>query len=86
MQVKNITQRFQAFVRDLQETFWGDFQGQMQQRLKEVLEKDAELQMASGSGRAHSTGAGDTGILSEQMMKEVENSVPGESSSQRLFL
>lgn len=50
MRVKNITQRFQAFVRDLQESFWGDFQGQMQRRLKEVLEKDAEQQMAEYLG------------------------------------
>jgi putative transposase len=28
MRVKNITQRFEGFVRDLQESFWGDFQGQ----------------------------------------------------------
>jgi hypothetical protein len=27
MRVKNTTQRFQVFVRDLQESFWGDFQG-----------------------------------------------------------
>ncbi|HEV2305032.1 MAG TPA: IS256 family transposase [Candidatus Acidoferrales bacterium] len=45
MRVKNITQRFEGFVRDLQESFWGDFQGQTRQRLKELLEKDAEQQM-----------------------------------------
>ena len=50
MRVKNITQRFQAFVQDLQESFWGDFQGQMRRRLKEVLEKDAEQQMAEYLG------------------------------------
>jgi len=27
MRVKNITQRFEGFVQDLQESFWGDFQG-----------------------------------------------------------
>jgi hypothetical protein len=43
MRVKNITQRF---VQNLQESFWGDFQGQTRQRLKEVLEKDAQQQMA----------------------------------------
>ena len=50
MRVKNITQRFQAFVQNLQESFWGDFQGQMRRRLKEVLEKDAEQQMAEYLG------------------------------------
>jgi hypothetical protein len=50
MRVKNITQRFEAFVQSLQESFWGDFQGQTRQRLKEVLEKDAEQQMADYLG------------------------------------
>jgi putative transposase len=50
MRIKNITQRFQAFVENLQESFWGDFQGQTRQRLKELLEKDAEQQMAEYLG------------------------------------
>lgn len=50
MRVKNSTQRFEGFVRDLQESFWGDFQGQTRQRLKELLEKDAEQQMAEYLG------------------------------------
>jgi putative transposase len=50
MRVKNITQRFEGFVRNLQESFWGDFQGQTRQRLKELLEKDAEQQMAEYLG------------------------------------
>jgi putative transposase len=50
MRVKNITQRFEAFVQNLQESFWGDFQGQMRCRLKELLEKDAEQQMAEYLG------------------------------------
>ncbi len=50
MRVKNITQRFEAFVENLQESFWGDFQGQTRQRLKELLEKDAEQQMAEYLG------------------------------------
>jgi putative transposase len=50
MRVKNITQRFEAFVQNLQESFWGDFQGQTRQRLKELLEKDAEQQMAEYLG------------------------------------
>jgi putative transposase len=50
MRVKNSTQRFEGFVQDLQESFWGDFQGQTRQRLKELLEKDAEQQMAEYLG------------------------------------
>ena len=50
MRVKNITQRFEGFVQNLQESFWGDFQGQTRQRLKELLEKDAEQQMAEYLG------------------------------------
>ncbi|HET7259491.1 MAG TPA: transposase, partial [Candidatus Acidoferrum sp.] len=50
MRVKNNTQRFAAFVQNLQESFWGDFQGQTRQRLKELLEKDAEQQMADYLG------------------------------------
>jgi transposase-like protein len=37
-------------VENLQESFWGDFQGQTRQRLKELLEKDAEQQMAEYLG------------------------------------
>lgn len=50
MRVKNSTSRFEGFVRNLQESFWGDFQGQTRQRLKELLEKDAEQQMAEYLG------------------------------------
>lgn len=50
MRVKNTTQRFAVFVRDLQETFWGDFQGQTRQMLKKLLETDAEQQMAEYVG------------------------------------
>lgn len=46
MRVKNTTQRFQVFVRDLQESFWGDFQGRTREALKKLLEADAEQQMA----------------------------------------
>jgi cytochrome c peroxidase len=38
MRVKNTTQRFQVFVRDLQESFWGDFQGQTREMLKKLLD------------------------------------------------
>jgi len=45
MRVKDNT-RFQAFVQDLQESFWGDFQGRTREVLKQPLERDAEQQMA----------------------------------------
>ena len=44
------TQRFQVFVRDLQESFWGDFQGRTREVLKRLLEADAEKQMAEYLG------------------------------------
>ncbi len=50
MRVKNTTQRFQVFVRDLQESFWGDFQGRAREMLKKLLESDAEQQMADYLG------------------------------------
>lgn len=50
MRIKITTQRFQGFVQDLQESFWGDFQGQTRQVLKELLEKDSEQQMAEHLG------------------------------------
>jgi putative transposase len=50
MRVKNNTQRFEVFVRDLQESFWGDFQGRTREMLKKLLESDAEQQMADYLG------------------------------------
>ncbi len=50
MRVKNTTQRFQVFVQDLQESFWGDFQGRTREMLKKLLETDAEQQMAEYLG------------------------------------
>ena len=50
MRVKNTTQRFQLFVQDLQESFWGDFQGRTREMLKKLLESDAEQQMAEYLG------------------------------------
>ena len=44
------TQRFQGFVQDLQESFWGDFQGRAREALKKFLEADAEQQMAEYLG------------------------------------
>ena len=40
MRVKNSTARFQAFVQNLQESFWGDFQGRTRKVLKKLLESD----------------------------------------------
>ena len=50
MRVKNTTERFRSFVQDLQESFWGDFQGRTREVLKKLLEKDAEQQMAEYLG------------------------------------
>lgn len=50
MRVKNTTQRFQVFVRDLQESFWGDFQGKTREVLKRLLESDAEQKMTEYLG------------------------------------
>jgi putative transposase len=50
MRVKNTTQRFQMFVQDLQESFWGDFQGRTREMLKKLLESDAEQQRAEYLG------------------------------------
>lgn len=50
MRVKSNTQRFAVFVRDLQESFWGDFQGRTREVLKRLLESDAEQRMADYLG------------------------------------
>jgi putative transposase len=50
MRIHYTTEHFRGFVQDLQESFWGDFQGQTRQALKELLEKDAEQQMAEHLG------------------------------------
>ena len=50
MRIKLTTQRFEGFVQDLQESFWGDFQGRTRQALKELLEKDSQQQMAEYLG------------------------------------
>jgi transposase-like protein len=50
MRVKNSTQRFEVFVRDLQESFWGDFQGKTREVLKRLLETDAEQRMSEYLG------------------------------------
>ena len=50
MRVKNNTARFAAFVQDVQESFWGDFQGRTREVLKKLLESDAQQQMAEYLG------------------------------------
>ena len=50
MRVKNTTQRFEVFVRDLQESFWGDFHGKTREVLKRLLETDAEQRMSEYLG------------------------------------
>jgi putative transposase len=41
-----ITEQFQHFVKNLQESFWGDLYGKTKDFWKEVLERDSEEQMA----------------------------------------
>jgi putative transposase len=50
MRIKNNTQRFESFVRDVQESFWGDFQGRTRETLQKLLEADSEQQMADYLG------------------------------------
>ena len=50
MRVKNSTQRFAVFVQNLQESFWGDFQGRTREALQKLLEADSEQQMAEYLG------------------------------------
>jgi putative transposase len=64
MRIKNSTQRFAAFVRDLQESFWGDFQGRTRETLQKLLEADSEQQMAEYLGlRWHERPAGEAGRI-----------------------
>ena len=39
------TERFEGFLRDVKESFWGDLQGQVKRTVKELLEADSEQQM-----------------------------------------
>jgi transposase-like protein len=50
MRVDYTTQRFELFVRDLQESFWGDFQGRTRETLQRLLAADSEQQMAEYLG------------------------------------
>jgi putative transposase len=64
MRVKNSTQRFEAFVQDLQESFWGDFQGRTRETLQKLLEADSEQQMAEHLGlKWHERAAGEGGRI-----------------------
>lgn len=44
------TERFEGFLRDVKESFWGDMQGQVKRTVKELLEADSEQQMAEYLG------------------------------------
>jgi len=50
MRIQINTQRFAAFVQDLQESFWGDFQGRTRETLQTLLEADSEQQMTEYLG------------------------------------
>jgi putative transposase len=50
MRVKNTTPRFAAFVQEVQESFWGDWQGRTRETLQKLLEADSEQQMAEYLG------------------------------------
>src|ERR1700676_1010882 len=64
MRIKNNTQRFEVFVRDLQESFWGDFQGRTRETLQKLLEADSEQQMAEYLGlKWHERPAGEAGRI-----------------------
>jgi putative transposase len=64
MRIKNNTARFEAFVRDLQESFWGDFQGRTRETLEKLLETDSEQQMAEYLGlKWHERTAGEAGRI-----------------------
>ncbi len=41
-----VTEQFQHFVKDLQESFWGDVYGKTKQFWKQILEEDSEASMA----------------------------------------
>jgi len=64
MRVKNTTQRFAVFVREMQESFWGDFQGRTRETLQKLLEADSEQQMAEHLGlKWHERAAGEVGRI-----------------------
>jgi hypothetical protein len=44
------TEQFGHFVKELQESFWGDFQGQTRRALEALLKADSEQQMEAYLG------------------------------------
>src|ERR1700752_3560474 len=64
MRIKNNTQQFEVFVQDLQESFWGDFQGRTRETLQKLLEADSEQQMAEYLGlKWHARPAAEAGRI-----------------------
>jgi len=45
MRIDYSTERFQSFLQEMKESFWGDLQGQVKQALKDMLEVDSEQRM-----------------------------------------
>jgi len=41
-----VTEEFQHFIEELQESFWGDVYGKTKDLWKQVLEEDSEASMA----------------------------------------
>src|SRR5258708_39038045 len=71
MRVKNSTQRFQAFAQDVQESFWGDFQGRTREMLKKLLEADAGAAdgRAPGGAVARTSPVGQAGGLPQRVLR-----------------
>ena len=64
MRIKNNTQRFEVFVQDVQESFWGDFQGRTRETLQRLLETDSQQQMAEYLWlRNHERATGEAGCI-----------------------
>ena len=64
MRIQINTQRFESFVRDLQESFWGDFQGRTRETLQQMLQADSEQQMEDFLGlKWHERPAGEAGRI-----------------------
>jgi putative transposase len=45
MRIDYSTERFQSFLQEMKESFWGDLRGQVKQALKDMLEVDSEQRM-----------------------------------------
>jgi hypothetical protein len=60
MRLKNSTQRFEVFVQDLLESFWGDFEGRIREALVRLLEANSAQRMAEHLGlKWHERAAGE---------------------------